>query len=156
MPRHGGLLHTVGMKLEDVAVVLFLPIFFALTGLRTSIGLLAGPEAWLFFGLIMFVAVGGKLGGVALAARAYGVPWREAGTIGALMNTRGLMELVVLTIGLEIGILSPALFAMMVLMAITTTFMTSPVVHWLYFRQFYPHSTEPAAIVVAAESAQKP
>ena len=107
-------------------------LFFAFTGLRTSIGLVGGVEMWFYAGLILFVAVVGKFGGSTLAARATGVPWREAAALGILMNTRGLMELVILTIGLDLGVISPALFTMMVLMALVTTFMTSPLLEWVY------------------------
>lgn len=113
-------------KLEDVSVLLLLPIFFAFTGLRTQIGLLGQGHLWVAFGLIMLVAVGGKLGGSALTAKLMGQPWAESMAIGALMNTRGLMELVVLNIGYDLGILSPEVFAMLVLMALATTFMTGP------------------------------
>src|SRR5690606_1802005 len=95
-------------------------------------GLIQGPEMWAFFGLIMLVAVAGKFGGSTLSARMTGLSWREAGALGILMNTRGLMELVILTIGLELGVISPALFAMMVLMALVTTAMTTPILQWLY------------------------
>lgn len=113
-------------KLEDVSVLLLLPIFFAFTGLRTQIGLLGQGHLWVAFGLIMLVAVGGKLGGSALTAKLMGQPWADSMAIGALMNTRGLMELVVLNIGYDLGILSPEVFAMLVLMALATTFMTGP------------------------------
>ena len=101
-------------------------------GLRTRIGLVEGAEMWGFCGLIILVAVAGKLGGGAMAARMTGMRWREAGAIGTLMNTRGLMELVILNIGLDIGVISPAVFAMMVLMALATTFMTSPLLELVY------------------------
>jgi Kef-type K+ transport system membrane component KefB/nucleotide-binding universal stress UspA family protein len=132
MPKDRGLVHELTDKLEHVTVVLLLPIFFANAGLRTSIGLVSGAEMWSFFGLIMLVAVGGKLGGSAIAARMTGLGWREASAIGILMNTRGLMELVILTIGLDLGVISPALFAMLVMMALATTFMTTPMLQWLY------------------------
>jgi len=96
----------------------FLPLFFAYAGLHTNVGLLDTPRDWLLAGLIIAVAVAGKLGGTAVAARATGSGWREAGALGVLMNSRGLMELVLLTIGLQDGVITPALFAMMVLMAI--------------------------------------
>jgi Kef-type K+ transport system membrane component KefB len=113
-------------KLEDVSVLLLLPIFFAFTGLRTQIGLLGQGHLWATFGMIMLVAVGGKLAGSALTAKMMGQSWTDALAIGALMNTRGLMELIVLNIGYDLGILSPEIFAMMVLMALATTFMTGP------------------------------
>jgi len=113
-------------KLEDVSVLLLLPIFFVFTGLRTQIGFLSQGNLWGVFGLVMLVAVGGKLGGSAITAKLVGQSWTDSLAIGALMNTRGLMELVVLNIGYDLGILSPEIFSMMVLMAVTTTFMTGP------------------------------
>ncbi len=118
-------------RLSDIVVVLFLPAFFAYSGMRTQIGLLHGAEEWLFCGLIVIVACLGKFGGTALAARFAGVPWRGAAILGVLMNTRGLMELIVLNIGLDLGVLSPKLFAMFVIMALVTTMMTSPILHLL-------------------------
>jgi Kef-type K+ transport system membrane component KefB len=132
MPKETGFVREVAEKLQDLTVVFLLPLFFAVTGLRTSIGLVAGAEMWLDCALIVAVAVAGKFGGSAVAARATGLSWREASALGVLMNTRGLMELVFLTIGLEIGVISPALFTMMVLMALVTTFMTSPLLEWIY------------------------
>jgi Kef-type K+ transport system membrane component KefB/nucleotide-binding universal stress UspA family protein len=132
MPKDRAFVHDLNQKFEDVTVVFLLPIFFANAGLKTSIGLVSGPEMWGFFGLIMLVAVSGKFGGSTLAARISGLSWREASAIGILMNTRGLMELVILTIGLDLGVISPALFSMMVLMALVTTAMTTPVLQQLY------------------------
>ena len=132
LPREREFVRDLTDKLEDVTVVFFLPLFFASTGLRTSIGLVSGPEMWGFFGLVMLVAVAGKFGGSTLAARLTGLSWRESSALGVLMNTRGLMELVILTIGLDLGVISPALFAMMVLMALATTFMTTPLLEWVY------------------------
>lgn len=126
MPEESNIKQVMTDKLEDVSVVILLPIFFAFTGLRTQIGLLNEPHLWSVFGAIMLVAVGGKFAGSALTARMVGQPWQEALSIGALMNTRGLMELVVLNIGFDLGILSPQVFAMLVLMALATTFMTGP------------------------------
>ncbi|HEX7583069.1 MAG TPA: cation:proton antiporter, partial [Prolixibacteraceae bacterium] len=113
-------------KVEDVALVLLLPLFFVFTGLRTEIGLLNEPYLWKVTGLIILVAVVGKFLGSALAAKFVGQNWRDSLTIGALMNTRGLVELVVLNIGYDLGILSPKVFSMMVIMALVTTFMTGP------------------------------
>ena len=126
LPAHYPFVRELIRKLEDLTVVFLLPLFFAFTGLRTQVGLLNDAEMWAKTVLIITVAVAGKLGGSALAARATGMTWRDAGAIGALMNTRGLMELVVLNIGLDIGVIPPALFTMMVLMALVTTFMTTP------------------------------
>jgi len=141
MPKDPGFVHDLVAKLEDVTVIFLLPLFFAFTGLRTSIGLVSGAEMWLYAGLILFVAVLGKFGGSALAARATGLPWREAGALGILMNTRGLMELVILSIGLELGVISPTLFTMMVFMALFTTFMTTPILEWLYPARLIRKST---------------
>lgn len=113
-------------KVEDVAVILLLPLFFVFTGLRTEIGLINDAYLWQVTGGIIAVAVTGKFIGSALAARFVGQNWRDSLTIGALMNTRGLMELVVLNIGYELGVLSPKVFTMMVIMALVTTFMTGP------------------------------
>ncbi|KAK6033613.1 transporter, CPA2 family [Ostertagia ostertagi] len=113
-------------KVEDLALVLLLPLFFVFTGLRTQIGLLNDWQLWKICGLIIAVAVTGKFLGSTLAARFTGQNWRESLSIGALMNTRGLMELVVLNIGYDLGVLSPEIFAMLVIMALVTTFMTGP------------------------------
>lgn len=106
--------------------ILLLPAFFAYTGMRTEIGLVAGVEAWLWCGLIILTATAGKLGGTLLAARLVGLGSRDAAALGVLMNTRGLMELIALNIGLDLGIIAPTLFAMMVLMALVTTMATAP------------------------------
>jgi Kef-type K+ transport system membrane component KefB len=113
-------------KVEDVSMVLLLPLFFVFTGLRTQVGLLNEPYIWEATGLIILVAVVGKFLGSTLAARYVKLNWRDSLTVGALMNTRGLMELIVLNIGYELGVLTPEIFAMMVIMALLTTFMTGP------------------------------
>ncbi|MBY0487522.1 MAG: cation:proton antiporter [Flavobacteriaceae bacterium] len=113
-------------KVEDVSVIVLLPLFFVFTGLRTQIGLLDDPYLWKMTGVIILVAVVGKFLGSALAAKFVGHNWRDSFSIGALMNTRGLMELVVLNIGYDLGVLSTEVFTMMVIMALVTTFMTGP------------------------------
>lgn len=113
-------------KVEDVSVILLLPLFFVFTGLRTEIGLINEPYLWKVTGLIILVAVVGKFFGSALAAKFVGQSWRNSLVIGALMNTRGLMELIVLNIGLALGVLTTEVFTMMVIMALVTTFMTGP------------------------------
>jgi Kef-type K+ transport system membrane component KefB len=113
-------------KVEDVSVILLLPLFFVFTGLKTEIGLINDPYLWKVTGFIILVAVVGKFLGSALAAQFVGQNWRDSLTIGALMNTRGLMELIVLNIGLELKVLTPEVFTMMVIMALVTTFMTGP------------------------------
>jgi Kef-type K+ transport system membrane component KefB/nucleotide-binding universal stress UspA family protein len=132
MPREGGYAQALAEKLEDFVVVFMLPLFFAYSGLRTQINLLNSLDTWIYCGLITLAACVGKFGGSAIAARLTGLPWREAWAIGILMNTRGLMELIVLNIGLDLGVLSPALFTMMVLMALITTFMTTPLLSLFY------------------------
>ena len=132
IPHDSPLARDLTVRLNDAVVVLFLPVFFAYTGLRMQIGLVSGAEAWFACGLIVLVATVGKFGGSYVAARIAGLPPRDSATIGILMNTRGLMELVVLNLGLDLHVISPALFAMLVLMALITTFATSPVLHLLY------------------------
>jgi Kef-type K+ transport system membrane component KefB len=118
-------------KLEDIVKILLLPAFFAYTGMRTEIGLITGWQAWLFCSVIILVATIGKFGGSFAAARFTGIDWRTSAALGVLMNTRGLMELIVLNIGLELGVISPALFAMMVIMALATTMATTPILQAL-------------------------
>ncbi|WP_294233758.1 cation:proton antiporter [uncultured Chryseobacterium sp.] len=120
-------------KVEDVALVLLLPLFFVFTGLRTQIGLLNDSHLWITAGFIILTAVIGKFAGSALTAKFLGINWKESLTIGALMNTRGLMELIVLNIGYDLGVLSPEIFAMMVIMALFTTFMTGPMLDFINF-----------------------
>ncbi|CAM3936428.1 cation:proton antiporter [Flavobacterium weaverense] len=120
-------------KVEDVALILLLPLFFVFTGLKTEIGLLNDPYLWKVTGFIILVAVVGKFLGSALAAKFVGQSWRDSLTIGALMNTRGLMELIVLNIGLELKVLTPEVFTMMVIMALVTTFMTGPALDLINF-----------------------
>ena len=132
MPRHSELSRELSQKFEALIVVLLLPIYFALTGLRSSIFLITGAKMWLYCAVIIVLAVVGKLGGSMFSARLNGMTWRESAAVGILMNTRGLVELVILNIGLDLGILSPALFSIMVLMALVTTLMTTPLVRWVY------------------------
>jgi len=120
-------------KIEDVAMVLLLPLFFVFTGLRTEIGLLNDPYLWKVTALIIVVAVTGKFIASALAAKFVGQNWKDSLTIGALMNTRGLMELIVLNIGYDLGVLTPEIFAMLVIMALITTAMTGPALDLINF-----------------------
>lgn len=131
MPHNSAIARDLIHKLEDLVTILFLPAFFAFTGLRTQIGLVVGLEEWLLTALIIAVATAGKFGGAALAARFVGLSWKESSALGVLMNTRGLMELIVLNIGLDLKIISPTVFAMMVLMAIVTTMATAPLLRLL-------------------------
>ena len=132
LPKTEAFVAAVTARFELVATTLLLPIFFALTGLRTEIGLVSGGSMWFYCGLILALAIIGKLFGSALAAWMSGLPTRDAVGLGVLMNTRGLMELVVLNLGLDLGIISPALFSMLVVMALVTTFMTTPLLMRLY------------------------
>jgi len=132
IPRETGFVSTLAEKLEDFAVVFLLPIFFVYSGLRTQINLLDSRSAWGLCGLGILVACAGKFLGAAGAGRLQGLSFREASALGVLMNTRGLMELVVLNIGLELGVISPLLFTMLVLMALFTTFITSPGLQLIY------------------------
>jgi Kef-type K+ transport system membrane component KefB len=126
MPKEHRFVRYILDRFETITVTMLLPLFFASTGLRTNIGLLVGREMWLYCGLIILVATVGKLGGSMLASWLAGMQLKEAAGLGILMNTRGLMELVILNIGLDVKVISPALFSMMVLMALVTTFMTTP------------------------------
>ena len=131
MPKDAKLVQEITSRLEDLLFIVLLPLFFAATGVRTSIGLLGDSALLGLFGLVMLVAIVGKVGGSALAARVAGLSWSDATTIGVLMNTRGLMGLVILNVGMEIGVMTPTLYAMMVLMAIATTCMTAPLLQLL-------------------------
>ena len=135
MPQHSEFIHELTNKLEDFAVVFLLPLFFAYSGLRTEIGQL-GTDAtlWLYCLAIVGVAILGKWGASAVAARLVGLSWRESLALGILMNCRGLTELVILNIGLDLGVIPPALFAMLVIMALVTTFMTTPILAAIYPR----------------------
>lgn len=129
MPPSIGFRKVMMEKVEDIALVFFLPLFFAFTGLRTEIGLINSPALWGVCLLLITVAVAGKLGGCAVAARLVGESWKDSFTIGTLMNTQGLMELVALNIGYEMGVLPPSIFVILVIMALVTTFMTTPLLH---------------------------
>jgi Kef-type K+ transport system membrane component KefB len=131
MPKGGQLQEGLRDRLESVTLVLLLPLFFAYTGLRTSIALLNSVELWLLCALIVTVAVGSKLLVSGVIVHASGMPWRESLAVGVLVNTRGLVELVILNVGLDLHILSPTLFSMMVIMALATTLMTAPLIDWI-------------------------
>jgi Kef-type K+ transport system membrane component KefB len=126
MPETGNFRHKLLVRVENFSSVLLLPLFFAFVGLRTEIGLLNNAGDWLICAVIIAVATAGKLGGSAITARFTGMQWRESFQLGALMNTRGLMELIALNIGYDLGILSQRIFAMLVIMALATTMMTGP------------------------------
>jgi Kef-type K+ transport system membrane component KefB len=144
MPEDVGLRQFLRERLETFSSALLLPLFFAFTGLRTQVGLLNGWSGWLLCLAVIGVATLGKLGGSLVAARWTGMSWLDSFSLGALMNTRGLVELIALNLGYDLGILSPRIFAMMVLMAVLTTLMTGPLVGWmerLRARQTFPASS---------------
>jgi Kef-type K+ transport system membrane component KefB len=134
MPGKARLVGTLHDQLARVLSILFLPVFFAYSGIRTQIGLVSGAANWGLCAVIIAVACAGKFGGSVAAARLTGIGWRDAAALGVLMNTRGLVELVVLNIGLDLGVISPTLFTMFVIMALVTTFMTSPLLRLLLRR----------------------
>ena len=131
MPEHNGFRKKLAERIHDVTIVILLPLFFAFTGLRTQIGLLDDARSWLVCALVLLIAILGKFGGTALAARFTGHGWRTSFLLGALMNTRGLMELIVLNLGYDLGILGPKIFTMLVIMAVVTTMMAGPILRLL-------------------------
>jgi Kef-type K+ transport system membrane component KefB len=143
VPHESRIARQLRAQLEGVVVVLLLPAFFAFTGLRTQVGLLSRASDWLLCGLIILVASLGKFGGSTVAARLTGLSWPDAASLGVLMNTRGLVELIVLNIGLDLHVLSPALFAMLVLMALVTTMATTPVLALLQRGAGWQQAVEP-------------
>jgi Kef-type K+ transport system membrane component KefB len=138
LPRKGSLVELV-RNIDKVNGLLFLPLYFVYSGLHTQIGLINSPALWLICLLILAIACGGKIFGAAFTVRVLGESWRDAFSLGMLMNTRGLVELIVLNIGLQLGVLSPTLFAMLVIMALLTTMMASPILPLLGYKQ--PSST---------------
>jgi Kef-type K+ transport system membrane component KefB len=118
-------------KLDMLVSVLLLPLFFALTGMRTRLDLLNGGRVWFWAGIVLIAAVFGKMGGAALAARWNGQTWKDAAALGALLNTRGLVELIVLNIAYNVGAFTPTLFTMLVVMALVTTMITTPILNML-------------------------
>lgn len=132
-PRGSRAVELSAAGLRAFTVPVLLPLFFVSTGLRTDVSLLTGdPVQWLWFGAVLAVAVLGKWGGSTGAAHLSGQSWRDAMSIGALMNCRGLTELVVLNLGLELGVIGPDLFTILVLMALVTTAATSPALTWFH------------------------
>ena len=132
LPKKGNLVKEIAEKTEDFVLVFLLPIFFTYSGLRTQIGLLNNINAWLICIIVIIVAIIGKYAGTFVAARISGLSIRDSSALGCLMNTRGLTELIALNIGLSLGIISPLLFTILVIMALVTTFMSSPLLEWIY------------------------
>jgi hypothetical protein len=155
MPRHARLTEDVTRRIEDFVVTLLLPMFFVFTGLRTNIGLLDRPVLWLITAGLIAIAIVGKLAGASLAARVCGFDWRASGVIGTLMNTRGLTELIVLNLALEVGAISNALFAALVLMALITTLMAGPLLKVLDPGNRYGTSLEDVFADAAVDAAQE-
>ena len=143
MPKNPGLVREIAQKTEDFVLIFLLPVFFAYSGLKTQIGLLNSPELWLLAAAILGVAIVGKYFGTYFAARSCNIDKQQASALGWLMNTRGLTELIVLNIGLELGVISPILFTMLVIMALVTTFMTSPLLEWTYPKKSIRLHTQP-------------
>ena len=131
IPHESRLARALKQALHDLVTILLLPAFFAYTGMRTRIGLMSGVYEWSICALIILVATVGKFGGGTVAARVSGLGWRQAAGLGVLMNTRRLMELIVLNVGLDLGVISPTLFTMLVVMALITTVATTPILQWL-------------------------
>ncbi|MEH2319332.1 cation:proton antiporter [Nostoc sp.] len=162
MPKNEDLVRELAVKTEDFVLIFLLPIFFAYSGLKTQIGLLNRPELWLLCALVLGVAIAGKYVGTYVAARVSGINKREASALGWLMNTRGLTELIVLNIGLELGVISPLIFTMLVIMALVTTFMTSPLLEWTYPKKLIrldmvePESEAETGIGISAGSEASP
>ena len=155
MPRHARLTEEVARRIEDFVVTLLLPMFFVYTGLKTNVTLLDRPELWLITAGLVAVAIVGKLVGAAIAARVSGYNWRASAVIGTLMNTRGLTELIVLNLALEVGAISNALFAALVLMALITTLMTGPLLKLLDPRNEYGAHVEDDFADAAASAARE-
>jgi Kef-type K+ transport system membrane component KefB len=143
MPKNPHLVREIAQKTEDFVLIFLLPVFFAYSGLKTQVGLLNNPELWLLCAAILGVAIVGKYVGTYYAARSCQIDKQEASALGWLMNTRGLTELIVLNIGLELGVISPILFTMLVIMALVTTFMTSPLLEWTYPKKSIRLHSEP-------------
>ncbi|UYL07406.1 cation:proton antiporter [Bdellovibrio sp. SKB1291214] len=131
IPHNSLIAKDVTDRLQDFVAILFLPAFFALTGVKTQVGLLASGEHWVLCLIIISLAILGKFGGAFAAAKISGNSTKDSTILGLLMNTRGLVELIVLNIGLSVGVLTPTLFTMLVIMALVTTFMTGPLLKWV-------------------------
>ena len=151
--RHDSeLAHALKAAVGDFVIVMLLPAFFAFAGMRTEIGLLSGGYEWLVCGVIVLVAIAGKFGGTVFAAKGTGLDWQHAAGLGVLMNTRGLMELIVLNVGLDLGVISPTLFTMLVLMALVTTVMTTPLLHVVFPEAVRPRAESRAGAVAGTRS----
>ena len=139
IPHEGPVAAALRHRIHGLALMVLLPVFFVSLGTRIDLLAIGGPASWSVLAAILLAACAGKIGGTMIGARLTGLGWRDAATLGALMNTRGLVELIVLDVGLRLGILSPPLFAMLVVTALVTTFMTGPLL-----RLFRPPVAAPA------------
>jgi Kef-type K+ transport system membrane component KefB len=155
MPRHARLTEEVTRRIENFVVTLLLPLFFVYTGLKTNVGLLDRPEMWLITLALIGIAILGKLFGAAIASRVCGFDWRASAAIGTMMNTRGLTELIVLNLALQVGVISNALFAMLVLMAIVTTLMAGPLLRLIDPRNEYGASIDDEFAEAARQAAHE-
>jgi Kef-type K+ transport system membrane component KefB len=155
MPRHARLTEEVTRRIEDFVVTLLLPMFFVYTGLKMNVNLLDRPELWLITVALIALAIVGKLAGAAIAARVCGFNWRASAVIGTLMNTRGLTELIVLNLALEVGAISNVLFAALVIMALVTTIMTGPLLKLLDPRNEYGAQLEDELADAAVNAARE-
>ncbi len=152
MPKNPGLVREIAQKTEDFVLIFLLPVFFAYSGLKTQVGLLNSLDLWLLCAAILGVAIVGKYVGTYYAARSCNIDRQEASALGWLMNTRGLTELIVLNIGLELGVISPILFTMLVIMALVTTFMTSPLLEWTYPKKSMRLNIQPTPVQSVTDS----
>lgn len=130
MPR-GEFIEQIRVRCYDLVSIFLLPLFFVFSGLNTQINLINSPNMWIFTGVILLVAIVGKGIGCGMAAKLIGENWRHSGIVGALMNARGLMELIAINIGLEHNIITPTLYTILVLMAVVTTLLASPLYYWM-------------------------
>jgi Kef-type K+ transport system membrane component KefB len=152
IPHDPKIKEALRQKIEDVSLLLFLPVFFAFTGLRTQIGLLVSDGLWSVCLLVLLVAVAGKVFGTVVASKLMNQTWKNSFSLGVLMNTRGLMELVVLNIGYDLGIISPEMFVVLVLMAIATTLMTGPLLNLLDI--IWPEKHNPETVPILNQEAE--
>lgn len=135
VPRRNHVAHAMIERIEDLVVVILLPLYFTFSGLRTDIGSLSNGKSWGLVVLVITTACVGKIAGATLAAKLLKNSWRESFTVGILMNTKGLVELIVLNVGLDVGVLNTEVFTIFVIMALITTFMTTPLLHLVWIRK---------------------
>src|SRR6266850_1106538 len=135
MPNNPKFIRHLRENFQDFTLVFLLPLFFAYIGLNTDLKLINSPQVWAFALLLLAIACIAKIGGVFLAGRLFNLPWRDSAATGLLLSTRGLMILIILSVGLDVGVISPQLFAIMVLVALGTTAITTPLLNRIYPRR---------------------